>query len=98
MALCSLASFASVPFCGTKLQHRIIAYVVKVTFHCMMLWFSVWFTAGAVVADFIAIALNSHFIILGITNIFKMKYTLQLMYEKDSPRITASGSYKCWYK
>jgi len=58
MAFCSLASSASVPFCGTKIQHRIIAYVVNVTFRCVLQWFSVWFTAVAVVTDFITIALT----------------------------------------
>ena len=70
-------SFASKLFRGTKFQHRIIAYVVKVTVNCVMRWFSVWFSAGAVIADFIKIALKSYWIILGIINIFKMKITLQ---------------------
>jgi hypothetical protein len=77
MALYFPTSSFSVLFCGTKFQRKIIAYVVNVTVHCVMQWFSVWFTAGAVFADFITVALNSHWIILGIINIFKMKNTLQ---------------------
>jgi len=38
----------------------------NVTVYCVTRWFSVRFTAGAVIADFITLALNSHWIILGI--------------------------------
>jgi hypothetical protein len=77
MALYSPISSASVLFCGTNFQHRIIAYVVKVTVHCVMQWFGVSFSAGAVVADFITIILKSHWIILGIINTYKKKNTPQ---------------------
>jgi hypothetical protein len=64
-------------FCTTELQHRIIAYDITVIIHCVMQWFSVWFTASAVIEHIITVAYNSHWIIHGIRDIFKMKKTLQ---------------------
>jgi hypothetical protein len=77
MALYFPTSSAPVLFCGTEFQHRIIANVANVAVHCVMQWFSVRLTAGAVIADCITVALNSNWIILGIINIFKMRNTLQ---------------------
>jgi len=78
MALYSPTSSASVPFRGTKFQQRIIACFVNPTVHCVMQWFDIWLTAGAVIADFITVALNTLWIILGIINIFKIRIHLSI--------------------